>query len=306
MVAPSVRCCDLHNPELLARTRPGRTPKSTWQAVLKVGKVAQEVAQKVRDWREAVFDCDYPLATFSDDGVLADEMVDVLCAIGPILTRRQMDSIVKTSWEFYPKYGNKLWEFISSMASTWPPFEPLPKKPRGRKRVLDNTDMLPAEMHQAVGISSQTPVARKRPRVSALAATSTSALAAATSTSTSGPREAHHVDPPHLRPAASGAPLAQRAPPGAPHMMQHVNSPLGYTVHPPHPVSLYLAAAYRTPPPWAGYTLSALPAPPAYGFNAPYYHSSPYAGISLWPPPRPAPVQQPVDCITTCPSSVPE
>lgn len=244
---------------------------------VKVGKVAPEIAWKIRNWRETVLDRDYPMATFSDEGILPDETVDVLSAVGPILTRRQMDSIVRDSWDFYAKYAGELWALILSMSSTWPPFVPLPKKPRGRKRATEQLEVVAEEEGSAQtgapDVSKRSRVARTAGTVSAVP--SMSAL-------TSGQRGRHVATP--LGPVARVLPAGT----GSGAVYSHVWNPYTATTSP----ATTSRPAIQVFPPWTSHLSTqpnfprAPPLPP-HALAGQYYAPSPYDRASLWPPPRP-------------------
>ncbi|KAH7917338.1 P-loop containing nucleoside triphosphate hydrolase protein [Leucogyrophana mollusca] len=150
---PIVPCCDICEPSLLNRTRPGVPPVVQRQTAVKRGEICELVQDELHRWRKVVRRRDFPNALHPASSILKDETIDLLAAVGPISTMEDLERVLVGQWRWYSRYGNELLQILSKLDI--PPMKPLPKKPRGVKRTQDET----------VGTTTTAQRSRKRPAV---------------------------------------------------------------------------------------------------------------------------------------------
>lgn len=119
-------CCDLCNPELLDKTRPGDPTKSTRTTRLRRGVKSDWLVKELCKWRTGIKKSDYPHSLFGASGILSDSLIDRLASVGPIKTKEKMKKILGMGWSFQGKYEDKLWAYLTTL--DMPPFQLLPKK----------------------------------------------------------------------------------------------------------------------------------------------------------------------------------
>ncbi|KAJ2990544.1 hypothetical protein NUW54_g8438 [Trametes sanguinea] len=122
----STPCCDICDPSLLDRTRPGPNPRTKRLRRVKRGKPVAEFQHKLYAWRQAVFKRDHHGAQWDCTGILSDSQVQHLTSVGHP-TRAKLSAILEASWVWWDEYADEL----VALMHAWPvPF--LPLKPRAR------------------------------------------------------------------------------------------------------------------------------------------------------------------------------
>ena len=133
---PSVPCCDICHPELLNRTRPARSETVKRKPQVKFGLANSDVEDALHEWRKRVWAQDFKNAMFGPTGILTNETVALLASVGPILSLKQLETIVGENWPWFGKYGDNLLTELISL--NIPPMIPKPPQPRRTKRAATN------------------------------------------------------------------------------------------------------------------------------------------------------------------------
>lgn len=128
---PSVPCCDICDPSLLDRTRPGITSGTKRPLRVKRGKPSTLVLDELHAWRIRVKARDFPGSMFSAESILADNVLELLATVGPIATEARLSAILNGQWGWETTYRDELFVLLSNLDI--PAFEPL----EGKKRVTN-------------------------------------------------------------------------------------------------------------------------------------------------------------------------
>jgi hypothetical protein len=73
---------------------------------------------------------------FGPSGILSNETLTALSSVGPILSLKQLESIVGENWPWFGKYGDNLLTQLISL--NIPPMIPKPPNPKRTKRTATN------------------------------------------------------------------------------------------------------------------------------------------------------------------------
>lgn len=85
LLVPTVPCCDICDPSLLDRTRPGnRTDDGAKSSRVKAGVLCLPVLEKLHAWRCLVKARDFGGSLLSPDALLSDPLIDLLASVGPV------------------------------------------------------------------------------------------------------------------------------------------------------------------------------------------------------------------------------
>ncbi|KAJ7050633.1 P-loop containing nucleoside triphosphate hydrolase protein, partial [Mycena amicta] len=126
VVAPTGPCCDLCDPSLLDRTRPGTFQTARRRAGVSKGIPSVFVQTRLNEWRTYIKKRDFPGALWSVEGLLQRETMELLSAVGPIRDRAQLDRTLAGQWKWTEKYGDELLAFLKSFQM--PPYVAKSKK----------------------------------------------------------------------------------------------------------------------------------------------------------------------------------
>ena len=129
---PTVPCCDLCDPSLLNKTRPGTPPVVARQTTVKRGQASEYTQQKLVDWRTSVLKRDFSGALFASSAIMTDETVQFLSSVGRLSSREHLKNVLAGQWKWETRYGNELHTLLA--APDIPLMNPLPRKTRGTKR----------------------------------------------------------------------------------------------------------------------------------------------------------------------------
>jgi len=157
-LGPTVPCCDVCDPSLLDRTRPGsRTGDGAKPGRVKFGVLQLPVLEKLHAWRCRVKARDFGGSLFSADALLSDPLIDLLASVGPVPTRERLSVILGGQWGWEMTYGNEL--FAAMMDMDIAALVRLPVKPRPAKRGHDGQERRnkPAEKKKAVTLVREIP-----------------------------------------------------------------------------------------------------------------------------------------------------
>ncbi|KAE9387374.1 P-loop containing nucleoside triphosphate hydrolase protein [Gymnopus androsaceus JB14] len=128
-LAEGVACCDLCDPTLLDKTRPGAPQTASRQSIIRKGLVHKETMSELHKWRTEIFKRDFSSMLFGPSGVLKDETVELLASVGPIKTLARLDKVLGGQWSWREKYGPSL---VETLAVLEIPFIPKPKKEKSK------------------------------------------------------------------------------------------------------------------------------------------------------------------------------
>ncbi|EDQ98673.1 uncharacterized protein LACBIDRAFT_298348 [Laccaria bicolor S238N-H82] len=112
---PTMPCCDLCDPSLLNRTRPGPPPLKARQTATKQGEPAQYVQHELHKWRTQVYERDFTHAMFGPSAIMKDGTITMLSSVGPISSICQLEKILAGQWQWYATYGAELLAFLNTL-----------------------------------------------------------------------------------------------------------------------------------------------------------------------------------------------
>ncbi|KAF7321579.1 hypothetical protein MKEN_00678900 [Mycena kentingensis (nom. inval.)] len=153
-------CCDVCNPELFDRTRPGAYKARSRRSTVKKGEPSVMVQERLVGWRTVVKKRDFRTALWSAEGILPLETIIVLSSVGPIQDRVALDRVLAGQWKWEERYGEELLAFLKSFEM--PAFQPLPKKKR-KAPAASTSDSQPPAAKRARTMASATPLATPAP-----------------------------------------------------------------------------------------------------------------------------------------------
>lgn len=268
---PTVPCCDICDPTLLDRTRPGCPPRTPRQTAVKRGVPDKAVQVALNQWRKTIKERDFEHSLFAASAILSDKTLELLASVGPIPTKAKFTQVLAGQWEWAERYGDDLFAKLSSLSIS--AMVPLPKKPRGAKRSAPENHS-PATVG-LVDAAPATTSTSKRPRLEQSAGVSSS-------------RETGDV--------REGLPaIPTTIPSGASQQVYTYNS-IDFNIPPPmvpsSPISYYPippghAAPQHWPPPYPHPNWVPAPHPQQ---QQPYFYTPPYPfhfQVPSQPPSRP-------------------
>ncbi|KAH6904485.1 hypothetical protein BKA70DRAFT_1403327 [Coprinopsis sp. MPI-PUGE-AT-0042] len=65
--------------------------------------------------------------SYAADGILGDDLVELLSSVGPFTSREKFDDLLSNSWRWFPSYGTQLFSFLQSLDI--PEIVPKPRQP---------------------------------------------------------------------------------------------------------------------------------------------------------------------------------
>ncbi|KAH7916974.1 hypothetical protein BV22DRAFT_1052782, partial [Leucogyrophana mollusca] len=87
---PTVKCCDICNPELLDLTRPGMNPRGTRQPRITREEKSRFIEDALDDWRDSILGRDFPAI-------------------------KLVEGYLKQKWVLWPRYGEELLAHILAL-----------------------------------------------------------------------------------------------------------------------------------------------------------------------------------------------
>ncbi|KAI0071881.1 P-loop containing nucleoside triphosphate hydrolase protein, partial [Panus rudis PR-1116 ss-1] len=116
--ALTVPCCDICDPSLFNRMRPGNRPRASANAKgpkgRKRGQAVPEIEKRLREWRRMVYQRDHNFAVYEAKSLLSDDMVAVLASHGE-LELQTFARLLSGSWIWWERYGTKLQDFMKTL-----------------------------------------------------------------------------------------------------------------------------------------------------------------------------------------------
>ncbi|KAF5380428.1 hypothetical protein D9615_004643 [Tricholomella constricta] len=129
---PSATCCDLCNPLLFNRTRPGKPATTPRQLKVKKGQPVDWVQDALYAWRRAIKKELFPKALWAPHAILDDATCKVLASIGPIESKDMLEGVLKKGWARWDDLGDRLYCYLADLAI--PDAVPIALKRPGAKR----------------------------------------------------------------------------------------------------------------------------------------------------------------------------
>ncbi|KAJ7038353.1 P-loop containing nucleoside triphosphate hydrolase protein [Mycena alexandri] len=127
---PVVPCCDICDPQLLDKTRPGKPPVVARQSAVKRGEINTDVRTALHQWRGTI-----PLPCTRRLRFCATRPWHSFPSVGPIDSRDHLETILAGQWAWCGDYGEELYGCIAELAI--PPMVPLPPKKRAKRTVVE-------------------------------------------------------------------------------------------------------------------------------------------------------------------------
>ncbi|VDC03270.1 unnamed protein product [Peniophora sp. CBMAI 1063] len=106
---PTVPCCDVCDPSLLDRTRPGIRPKRGGEGRVTYAKESSKsVWIYLDDWREGIFDRDFGWSSMTPETVLPTQIVDKIARLELPLQEQHVRKILSSEWVRWSRYGEEV------------------------------------------------------------------------------------------------------------------------------------------------------------------------------------------------------
>ncbi|THV02115.1 P-loop containing nucleoside triphosphate hydrolase protein, partial [Dendrothele bispora CBS 962.96] len=112
---PKVDCCDVCVPTLLNCTRPGYYKAPPRKAAVVKGVPYKPTKQSLHEWRVSVYQRDFKYAQWGYRGILSDETLEMLSAVGPIESKSGLAVLLEGKWSWWEQYGEDMWAKISTL-----------------------------------------------------------------------------------------------------------------------------------------------------------------------------------------------
>jgi hypothetical protein len=162
---PPEHCCDLCNPSVFDRVRPGLATITKRKVNIKKGVINEQVHNSLYSWRRSIKLQHYPASIFAPHAILDDDSCDRLASVGPIKTKEFLAHVIEHGWAYWDRHGDELFNWFCNQ--TIPPLQPLPKppnappKPRTSRKRAAEQFAGPSSSSMPISHSSS---ANKRPR----------------------------------------------------------------------------------------------------------------------------------------------
>ncbi|VDB97814.1 unnamed protein product, partial [Peniophora sp. CBMAI 1063] len=106
---PTVACCDVCDPCLLDRTRPGIRPKRGGEGRVTYAKEpSRSVWIHLDDWRETIFDRDFGWTSMTPETVLPTQILDKIAKLELPLQEQHIRKILSSEWLRWSHYGEEV------------------------------------------------------------------------------------------------------------------------------------------------------------------------------------------------------
>jgi len=230
--------------------RPGPPDSSRRSQNLKTGKVNEDVAEKIRNWRLHVWAKDYGESLFGPEGILSDEIIDTLASVGPIVRLAELERVVGSQWAWFGQYGDSLLDTLLAMSI--PVLIPKDPKPRGTKRaaVQENAGKAVTSSDE----ENKRPVKKSRVEAHEMTAVPTRVMGVPTSNSTYTTTPFHSSTAAWIPPAHLATPQSSRMLPSTtfsgPFTPSTPTTPMAYYPpynHNPYSSLMHQPSQYYTP-----------------------------------------------------------
>ncbi|KAG6848038.1 hypothetical protein H0H93_003957 [Arthromyces matolae] len=112
---PALNCCDLCNPTLFDRTRPGKPVPTNRQTKIKKREPLAFVRKALYTWRRSVKDELFPRALWAPHALLDDSICELLASVVPITTKEKLEKLLKGVWAQWDTFGDRLFECLAAL-----------------------------------------------------------------------------------------------------------------------------------------------------------------------------------------------
>ncbi|KAH9840189.1 P-loop containing nucleoside triphosphate hydrolase protein [Rhodofomes roseus] len=145
--APAGPCCDICEPSLLDRTRPGMVQRAQKGKRIARGLPDVEAQVKLCEWRDAVYERDHAGRLYDSMAILDDGLIERIVTSGD-LPKETLTSMLKPSWLWWDKHGDELIAYITALSIE---FTPKPgKKTKQASAPVVTTDSGPPPLPEPV------------------------------------------------------------------------------------------------------------------------------------------------------------
>ncbi|OJT07078.1 ATP-dependent DNA helicase Q5 [Trametes pubescens] len=123
-------CCDICDPLLLDRTRPGPSTRVDKPKTVKRGQPVPEFSAALQQWCNRVYARDHQGSQWDATAILDSTLIEGLTSVGP-LDKKKLTTMLQASWIWWDEYGNEL----ATLVSPWQiPVVPLERTSKKAKR----------------------------------------------------------------------------------------------------------------------------------------------------------------------------
>lgn len=135
-LAPTVPCCDICDPSLFDKTRPNSNVNTSREKVTRKGLPDVDLQDKLRRWRETIFERDLAGSPLAPSAVMDEEIIELISSLGP-LSKEKLSSVLQPKWIWWDTYGEELQKLLATLKIT---FRPLSIKKRTKKTGTEEPD----------------------------------------------------------------------------------------------------------------------------------------------------------------------
>ncbi|KIY43270.1 P-loop containing nucleoside triphosphate hydrolase protein [Fistulina hepatica ATCC 64428] len=142
-IVPTAPCCDLCDPRLLDRARPGASSRALRQPQIRRGLPHLPTVKRLGLWRKEIYERDFSHHMFAEDAFLRDDTIELLASVGPInddaAVVPRLRTLLESQWAWYSRYGEELFNLLGTLDIV------TVSKPsrRGEKRTADDAQLDP-------------------------------------------------------------------------------------------------------------------------------------------------------------------
>ncbi|PPQ70400.1 hypothetical protein CVT24_013138, partial [Panaeolus cyanescens] len=109
-------CCDICDPSLLDRTRPGPPLQKARQTSVKKRATCDALKWAILEWRTRIHNCDFLHTIHGPPAILPDSVVLSISSIG-VVTEDILDRMLGDSWALYSRYKTELLTIVQQIPS---------------------------------------------------------------------------------------------------------------------------------------------------------------------------------------------
>ncbi|OSD06943.1 P-loop containing nucleoside triphosphate hydrolase protein [Trametes coccinea BRFM310] len=172
---PGIACCDLCNPTILDRTRPGTITLPSKPRMRVRGVPDFQAQMKLCKWRQQVFRRDHALSQLDTSAILDQSTLTTLTSLGP-LTADHLVALLKGSWIWWDRYGEELTALIITLDIIYRPIKKSQvsgsKRPSNEASAAVSSEDVSSQKRQrldSTGMDSSAPSASRTPSAAGLA-----------------------------------------------------------------------------------------------------------------------------------------
>ncbi|KAL7280492.1 hypothetical protein ACG7TL_005424 [Trametes sanguinea] len=115
-------CCDVCDPRLFNRTRPGQNTVTRRAKLRAKGKPDFDAQDRLDEWRHTVFQRDHASSQLDPSAILDDASLTMLTSVGP-LSATAISSMLSNSWIWWNQYGEELSLLLASLYIRYQPLK---------------------------------------------------------------------------------------------------------------------------------------------------------------------------------------